>query len=91
MRVKCFLSFQVLPIYFLIDFFFNLATSHSMQDLSSPTRNQTYPLYGEHRIFTTEPPGKSLPLLLDFFIFGSARSSFSAQASPGGGFSCYYC
>ena len=49
----------MLTISFLMDF---LKKFGGMQDISSLTRKQTYPLYWEHRIFTTEPPGKSLPL-----------------------------
>lgn len=54
-----YLFFKVLTISFLIDFFKKFG---SMQDISSLTSKQTHPLYWEHRIFTTEPPGKSLPL-----------------------------
>ena len=44
----------------LIFFFFFLATSHRLWDLSSPTRDQIHvPLHWKHEVLTTQQPGKS--------------------------------
>ena len=52
---------KILVLYSYFFFFFFLAVSHSMLDLSSPTRGQTHaPLLPECRILTTGLPGDYL-------------------------------
>ena len=49
--------------FYLAAIFFFLATRYGMQDLSSPTRDQTHALSSESTVLTTGPPGKSLVVI----------------------------
>ena len=58
-----------LRCFFVVFFVFFLATSHSIKNLSSLTRDGTHsPLHWKLGVLTTRPPGKSQGLFL-FFVF----------------------
>ena len=44
--------------------FLFLAAQRGMRDLSSPTRDQNWPLHWVLRVLTTGPPGKNTQLFL---------------------------
>lgn len=44
------------------DLFFGGGMPHSMQNLGSPTRNQTCAPFSESTVLTTGPPGNNYPL-----------------------------
>ena len=57
--------------------------THSMWDLSSPTRDQTYSLHQELRILTTGPSGKSRYSI--YIVFGLPGGSDSKESACNAG------